>query len=91
MAGDAFQLVLYVFTDGGGDFEVVSTDCEIHTHSFDESYGTGSRKGREERPLLQGFAETDGRDFERFTVFGNRAARDDHSLFTEHFRDLAVG
>ena len=41
-------------------------------------------------PLLQGFAKTDGRNLERFAVFRNRAACNDHTLFTEHFRDLAI-
>jgi hypothetical protein len=31
MAFNAFQLVLYVFADGRGQFEMMSTDCEIHT------------------------------------------------------------
>jgi hypothetical protein len=91
MAGDALQLVLYVFTDGRGYFEVVTTDGEIHTHSFDESAAAAARKECAWVPLLQGFAETDGRNLERFAVFGNRAACNDHTLFTEHFRDLAVG
>jgi hypothetical protein len=31
MALDAFQFGLYIFADGWGQFEVMSTDCEIHT------------------------------------------------------------
>ncbi len=31
VAFDAFQLALHVFPDGGGQFEVMSTDGEIHT------------------------------------------------------------
>src|SRR5689334_9821501 len=33
MALDSLQLVLHVFTDCGCQFEVMSTDCEIHTNA----------------------------------------------------------
>jgi hypothetical protein len=37
MAGDAFELVLYVFSDCWGYIEVMSADSEIHTHSFEDA------------------------------------------------------
>jgi hypothetical protein len=36
MANNAFQLILNVFTDGRGYFEMVTTDGEVHTHSFED-------------------------------------------------------
>src|ERR1700722_14411208 len=34
VACNAFQLVLYIFANGWGQFEVMSTDGEIHTRSY---------------------------------------------------------
>lgn len=95
MANNAFQLILNVFTDGGGHFEMMATDGEVHTHSFEDV--TPLKAAQELKAqavraaILQGFAKADGRDLERFTVFGDRPARNDHALFPEHLRDLAVG
>jgi hypothetical protein len=38
VAFDAYQLAFYVFTDGWSQFEVMSTDGEIHTRSFGLRY-----------------------------------------------------
>jgi hypothetical protein len=45
MAGDAFKLVLYVFTDCWGYIEMMSADSEIHTHSFENAL-LGQRDGK---------------------------------------------
>ena len=81
MAGNAFELVLYVFSDGWSYIEMMSADCEIHTHSFEDALPAVRASSAMGQCLLQGFAEADGRDFERFTILGDRAPRDDHSLF----------
>src|SRR5450830_1124069 len=95
MAPHPFQFALYVFTDGRGHFEMMSADCEIHTHSFDD---VASCSCAPVKPLRigtlkkqsQAFAESDGWDLECLTVFGHRAARNDHPLFPQHVCDLAV-
>jgi hypothetical protein len=42
MAGDAFELVLYVFSDCWSYIEMMSADSEIHTHSFEDALPGGS-------------------------------------------------
>jgi hypothetical protein len=37
MAGNAFKLVLYVLSNCWGYIEMMSADCEIHTHSFEDA------------------------------------------------------
>src|SRR5207237_61923 len=41
--------------------------------------------------VLQRFAQADGRNFQGFAVLGDGTPRDDHALFPQHLRNLAVG
>jgi hypothetical protein len=47
--------------------------------------------GRAGTKKLQRLAETDWRDFQSFTIFGNSTSRNHHTLFSQHVRNLTVG